>query len=304
MLTSFLPLLFLSLLPSCTPLRFVGHCTYDGTSFAGWQIQPLIGTKRPSLRPTIQGSLTTAITNRFNLPDGFYIIGAGRTDAGVHAFNQTFHFDLPDLNGITLATHCHCLNRMLPPPIRILSLQPAPTPDFHSITDSRGKHYSYRFSTAATQSPFSRHTETHIYYPISIPLLCQALAMFVGTNDFRAFAGQILRKEKATGEAVSTVRTVYSIDLTHTGNDCYVIDVRLKGALCKFERSRACVNRTLGASASHVQGERIVCSERAVQNDRLLGLLTARFSLVAFCPRHRALTRAARNDRLNVSKLP
>jgi DNA mismatch repair protein MutS2 len=164
----------------------------------------------------------------------------------VHANGQCFHcdvappqyknvhnFTLPDLD-----KHRFQLNNMLPTDVRLTSLRLAPDPDFHAIVHSTRKRYSYRFTTNSIQSPFDRFHQAHVYWrPFNLTLLNETLKLFEGSNDFRAFAGQIARKEKEKNATVDTVRTVYSVELLEEGPQNYIINFHLKGALYKMIRN-------------------------------------------------------------------
>ena len=130
--------------------RFRATVAYDGTDFNGWQTQPFGNT--------VQDLLEKRLTNILGAQ--VHIAGSGRTDAGVHALAQVFHFDLPEAGGngrvvaagaspeAAAATLERCLvglpenTHPLPAAIRVLSVRPAPA-DFHSRGWNLGKRYVY-----------------------------------------------------------------------------------------------------------------------------------------------------------------
>ena len=130
--------------------RFRATVAYDGTEFNGWQTQPFGNT--------VQDLLEKRLTNILGAQ--VHIAGSGRTDAGVHALAQVFHFDLPEAGGngqvvaagaspeAAAATLERCLvglpenTHPLPAAIRVLSVRPAPA-DFHSRGWNLGKRYVY-----------------------------------------------------------------------------------------------------------------------------------------------------------------
>src|SRR5207248_10962824 len=114
---------------------------YDGTDFHGWQIQPGL--------PTIQGALETIVSGIEGEP--VHVAGSGRTDAGVHALAQVAAFTLQ--KPIPLYNLCKAINRLLPPAVRILSVEEAP-PDFHPRYDAIAKTYEYRIHRTEIISPF------------------------------------------------------------------------------------------------------------------------------------------------------
>ena len=90
-------------------MRLFASCYYKGTNYYGWQKQPNVKT----VEETIENALSKFFGNQ---PINIY--GAGRTDAGVHAFGQKFHFDIEDTE-IDLDRLLYSVNQMLPPDIKI-----------------------------------------------------------------------------------------------------------------------------------------------------------------------------------------
>ena len=140
--------------------RFKAVVAYDGTDFAGWQTQPDGNT--------LQDLIETRLTNM--LGAHVHIAGSGRTDAGVHARAQVFHFDLPEGGGsgrvVALGASPEAAaaslqralvglpeNTSLPATLRVLSVRPAPA-DFHAREWCLGKRYVYSVQEGLG-SPFS-----------------------------------------------------------------------------------------------------------------------------------------------------
>jgi len=147
---------------------------YDGTSYRGWQRQPD--------GPTVQGALEDAL---FKLTGKkISILGAGRTDAGVHAAGQTANFrgalkfEDTDL--------FRALNAVLPDDIRVLSLGPAPE-SFHARKSALGKTYRYRIVHAPLVSPFDFRFALHIPYPLDVRAMRRAARLFAREADFSSF---------------------------------------------------------------------------------------------------------------------
>jgi tRNA pseudouridine38-40 synthase len=149
---------------------------YLGTRYQGWQIQPD--------RPTIQGHLEQALQQL--LQEKVRVVGAGRTDTGVHARGQVASLctasTIP-LRGILLGS-----NNFLPEDIRIMSVEEAPT-GFHARHDSKTKDYAYRFSTAPVLSPFLSPTVESLRGEVDLEAMSEAAACFVGDHDLAAFCG-------------------------------------------------------------------------------------------------------------------
>lgn len=148
---------------------------YDGTDYHGWQIQTSL--------PTIQGTLQQVLTRIEGKP--VHVMGAGRTDAGVHALAQVAAFDLE--NPIPADNLRRAMNRLLPPAIRILQVDEAP-PNFHPRRDAISKTYEYRIWRSEICPPFERLYLHHFPYPLDEERLIATAPLFEGEHDFSAFA--------------------------------------------------------------------------------------------------------------------
>mmetsp|Transcript_20827 Transcript_20827/g.45435 ORF Transcript_20827/g.45435 Transcript_20827/m.45435 type:complete len:353 (-) Transcript_20827:171-1229(-) len=224
-------------------VRFRGRVAYDGTGFNGWQTQ--------SKGRTVQAELEEVLSRRFNRR--IIIVGAGRTDAGVHARGQAFHFDLLPGEINTTGDEMKlqlAMNSMLRRDTRVWNVSRAPTcvtqrehgskagHKWHVIYESTKKLYSYRICTALALDPKQRFTRCHICDgAVDLDKLRSALKHFEGSHDFRAFAGAIEQNERRTGKEMETIRTVYKVDLVDEGKGNYRVDFMLKGALYKMVRN-------------------------------------------------------------------
>jgi pseudouridylate synthase I len=150
--------------------------SYDGTPYHGWQIQPS--------HPTVQGTLAKAIhhiTGETVLPQG-----SGRTDAGVHALAQIVSFALK--SPIPPANFHRALNHALPPSIRVLAIDHAPS-DFHARHNALVKTYEYRiYPTGSICPPMLAPYVWACPFPLDFEQLQQAAAYVAGTHDFTSFA--------------------------------------------------------------------------------------------------------------------
>jgi tRNA pseudouridine38-40 synthase len=147
---------------------------YDGTDYLGWQLQPQ--------GPTIQSRLQEALANMAGEP--ITVVGAGRTDAGVHAQGQVAHFELP--TPVPPSGLLKGLNSMLPEDIRILDVEPAPA-DFHARYSARSKTYRYFLDVAPVASPFRCRYTLHHPYPLDWEAMSKAAERFLGRHDFESF---------------------------------------------------------------------------------------------------------------------
>ncbi len=212
---------------------------YDGSEFAGWQVQPG--------RPTIQGTLASAIgrlTGENVLPQG-----SGRTDAGVHAFAQVATF----LTAARIPTEnwVKALNDILPASIRILEVAEA-APDFHARKSARAKTYRYRMYRGGICPPFIARYVWHYPFPLSEVDMAQAAPLVIGEHDFTSFAAvdpermsrmaadENLKHEEHGGTRgnahESNVRTIFSSEFTREGDDL-IYTVRGSGFLHHMVRN-------------------------------------------------------------------
>ena len=168
--------------------------SYDGTDFAGWQVQPG--------KPTVQGRLESALARIEGVP--IKVSGSGRTDAGVHALAQVASCSMQ--NPIPGYGLLKALNRLLPPSIRVTSACEA-LAGFHARYEATAKTYEYRIHRGAICPPFeSRYVYWHPY-PLDEEAMCRAARSFEGKRDFGSLASA------GRGVMDSTVRTVFSSDL-------------------------------------------------------------------------------------------
>lgn len=180
---------------------------YDGSDFAGWQIQP-------SAR-TVQGEITKAFLKMTGRE--VRVEGTSRTDAGVHALGQraTVRGDF----GIPLERIPLVLNRLLPDDIKIIRAEDKEG-DFHARFTSEGKEYIYRIKNTAEKSVFERNYFCFAEKPLDAEAMDRAAKAFEGTHDFKAFMAMGSTPQK------STVRTIFSAAVTREGD---LIEFRVSG---------------------------------------------------------------------------
>ena len=150
---------------------------YDGTAYSGWQRQPD--------QPTIQEAVETAIlgVTQINVP----VIGAGRTDAGVHALGQvaSFHID----RDMTPREWTRALNAHLPTSIVVRSAARMPN-TFHARYSAKGKLYEYRILNRPERPATERDYCWHIHQPLDDAAMNQAGLALIGSLDFSSFQTQ------------------------------------------------------------------------------------------------------------------
>jgi tRNA pseudouridine38-40 synthase len=182
---------------------------YDGTRYAGWQIQP--GQR------TVQGEVERALGVLLRHPVRVRV--AGRTDAGVHAFGQvcTLRTEQP----VEVQPLLRGLNGVMPKDIAAVAVEEV-APQFDARHDARGKHYRYRILNRRARSAVDRARCWHVWQPLDHGAMEQALGHLRGTHDFRAFrAADCSNKQpiKELREASLTVgpRSMLELDFVGSG---------------------------------------------------------------------------------------
>ncbi|VDG23062.1 tRNA pseudouridine(38-40) synthase TruA [Lactiplantibacillus mudanjiangensis] len=173
--------------------RYKITLTYDGTNFAGFQRQPH--------QRTVESVLTKAVNKMAKDPaEPIVIYGAGRTDAGVHAFGQVVHFDLP--YAISAEGVRRGLNSLLPVDALVKTVEIVPD-TFHARYDTVGKRYWYRAYSNEFVAPFKRNFTGHFKFAADINRIQQAIPDLVGKHDFSTFVA-------SGSQAHDHVREIYS----------------------------------------------------------------------------------------------
>jgi len=179
--------------------RFKLTVEYQGTRYAGWQIQ--------RNARTIQGELVEAIgkaTGRSEVE----LYGAGRTDAGVHALEQVAHLDLEPATA--LESLRRRINDELPADIHVLRIEPAAA-RFHARHHAVARSYLYQISRRRTA--FGKKLVWWIRDDLDLERMRRAARLFVGTKDYRSFAAAD-PEEKSTRVAVERVEIAEAGALT------------------------------------------------------------------------------------------
>ena len=183
-------------------MRVLGVCSYKGTNYYGWQKQ--VGFV------SVQSTIEEVLSKVYDSP--ISITGSGRTDAGVHALRQYFHFDTEkekDLKQLAYA-----LNKMLPEDIKILSFEKV-ADDFHARYNVKRKIYEYRI-VLKNKDPFQ--DQLAYVYPMDFDfdLFKSALDKFVGKHNYQDFTS----KEEDEG---GFVREIYEIKVDKKDNNISVV---------------------------------------------------------------------------------
>ncbi len=171
---------------------------YDGTNYYGWQKQPDAIT----VEEVVNRELTRL------LQEPIEVIGASRTDSGVHALGNVAVFDTD--TRIPPEKISYALNARLPKDIVIQDSKEVP-PDFHPRRTDCVKTYEYRILNTRFPVPTMRLYAHYVYKPLDVEKMQAAAAFLVGEHDFASFCS-------AGSQVKETVRTIYRLDLKREGN--------------------------------------------------------------------------------------
>jgi len=193
---------------------------YDGTNYAGWQVQ--------SRKHTVQAEIERVIEQLVG--QKIRVHQSGRTDAGVHAKGQVAHFDLKE--PVDVRRFQNSLNALLKPDVRIMKLQKA-TSDFHARFSAKGKEYRYFIWNGPAVPPELRLYRYHERRKLNITAMQKAAEALIGKHDFAAFTANPNR------EIGGTVKTIHKITVTRSREGDVQLRVEGKGFLYKMVRSIA-----------------------------------------------------------------
>ena len=189
---------------------------YDGTNYHGWQVQPNA--------VTIEGKLNEAISELTK--ETIQVIGASRTDAGVHALGNVAVFDTE--SRIPSEKFSYALNQRLPDDIVIQQSQEVDK-DFHPRYCTCEKTYEYVILNRKFPLPEYRNTAFFYYGDLDIKAMQEATKAFLGEHDFAGFCS-------AGAQVKTTVRTIYDLTVEKKDNDMICIRVRGNGFLYNMVR--------------------------------------------------------------------
>lgn len=196
--------------------RFKLIVAYDGTNYCGWQVQ--------NNGKTIEGELNRCLSEL--LKEDIQVIGASRTDSGVHGKGNVAVFDSETrIPGEKLS---YALNQRLPKDI-VIQRSEEVSSDFHPRYCDTIKTYEYQILNRTFPDPMHRLYADFIHYPLNIEAMQQAAAYLVGEHDFKSFCS-------AGAQVKSTVRTIYKVTVEKDRDDVIHIFVTGNGFLYNMVR--------------------------------------------------------------------
>lgn len=152
--------------------RYFIRLAFDGTAYHGWQIQP----NGDSVQQRLQEALSTILRHQIE------VVGAGRTDAGVHASDMVAHFE--DDTTFSPKQLAYKLNRLLPQDITVYDIFPVAA-DMHARFSATRRSYHYHIHLR--KDPFRRRYSCEMHYDLDFPLMNEAAKLLLNVSDFGAF---------------------------------------------------------------------------------------------------------------------
>ncbi len=177
---------------------------YDGTPFVGWQVQ--------DNGPSVQGAIVAAVAAFSG--ETVAVQGAGRTDAGVHAYGQVAHFDLAkdfDADTVRDALNAH----LRPQLVAVLSAEVA-APDFDARRSATRRHYLYRIVNRRPDLVLDRNRVWRVSRPLDAAAMHAAAQRLIGRHDFTTF-------RSTECQAKSPEKTLDRLDVTRSGEEVQVV---------------------------------------------------------------------------------
>ena len=184
-------------------MRYFIYLAYDGTSYHGWQFQP----NAISVQEALQNVLSTLMGENLS------VVGAGRTDTGVHARMMVAHFETGntvDTDKLTFKMNC-----MLPSDISVYRIVPVKA-DAHARFSATARTYHYYISMQ--KNPFSSRFSTRIYYTLDFEKMNEAAALLMTYTDFGSFC-------KAHSDNKTNICHVTQAHWVHQGPEQYYFEI-------------------------------------------------------------------------------
>lgn len=167
---------------------------YDGTQYAGWQVQ----LRRQTIQAMLEKAIAQVCRQRVR------VTGSGRTDSGVHAIGQVASFAIENWRA-SASDLARALNSKLPSDISISEIVDADQ-NFHAIRDAAGKRYRYQIRIGGVRDAFEYRYRWHLPGPIDVQAMVAAARLICGRQDFASF-------QAAGSDRKTTVRDIRALDI-------------------------------------------------------------------------------------------
>lgn len=227
--------------PAGEPNAFRALVEYDGTNYAGWQVQ--------ADRPTVQGTLETTIAQVTQ--QSVRVTGAGRTDAGVHATGQVVRFDVAWRH--TETDLQRAINARLPADVAVRDLQAA-APGFHPRFSARSRVYRYTVWAGAVRSPLRARFVHYVRRPLDVDGMNAAARHLVGWHDFATFGVDPEMGSGAGNTQRRVLRAVWQVERDAAGDGhLYRFDIEANAFLRTMVRTITAALLDVGAGRRTVE---------------------------------------------------
>ena len=226
---------FLIVLGERTDMRRIRlRVAYDGTAYCGWQVQPEV--------PTIEGELNQAISKLTK--EEIIVIGASRTDAGVHAKGNVAVFDTEST--IPADRFAYALNPLLPEDIVVVASDEVEA-DWHPRHCDTEKTYEYKILNSNFPDPMRRRDTYHVSFDLDLEKMREAAEYLKGEHDFKSFCNVHTQVE-------DTVRTIYDLEVEIEGE---LITIRVRGNGFLYNMVRILAGTLIGVGRGAIAPEQI-----------------------------------------------
>lgn len=220
--------------------RIMLTVAYDGTNYHGWQLQPNV--------ITVESVLNKALTELFK--EDIRVIGASRTDTGVHAMGNIAVFDTEARMPANKVSYA--LNQRLPEDIKIQRSIEVPV-DFHPRRQNSKKTYEYKILNKEFSMPVYRLYSHFTYVPLNIELMQEAANYLVGEHDFKSFCS-------VNTVAETTVRTIYDVSVSKNED---MISIRVTGSGFLYNMVRIIAGTLMEVGKGNIKPQEIEAILRA-----------------------------------------
>ena len=220
--------------------RYFIYLSYDGAAYHGWQIQP----NGDSVQQRLMEALSTLLREKVD------VVGAGRTDAGVHARRMVAHFDSRE--ALDAALMADKLNRLLPPDVAVSHLR-AVKPDAHARFDATARTYQYFVTTA--KNPFGRIFTLRLFHAPDFELMNEAARTLKEYTDFTSFS-------KLHTDVKTNCCQVSHAEWTRVDADTWVFTIRADRFLRNMVRAIVGTLLEVGRGKLSVDGFRNIIERR------------------------------------------
>ena len=208
--------------------------SYDGTAYCGWQLQPN--------GVTIEEVLNQALSSL--LKEDIQVIGASRTDSGVHAMGNVAVFDTE--SRIPGDKICFALNQRLPDDVRIQASEEVPL-TFHPRKANCVKTYEYKILNRKIDMPLQRLYSYFCYFNLDLEKMQKAASYLIGEHDFKSFCA-------VNAQVKTTVRTIYACSVTKADD---IITIRVTGNGFLYNMVRIIAGTLIQVGGGQIEPEQI-----------------------------------------------